>query len=288
MATRKVPVTSVTPASKVMATSKAQQSRTRNLVMGIAAATPVGRAAKAAGTAAKAVSSTRKSNTLAKKYDNALKAASGTKSPRPYRDVVESVKVKPAAKPVGNPPNPSKSTEEMISSVSRGGIGRGSLGKAKTARKFSTPAGRGKMDARQPSRTPDPDARSVGPLSYRQIKINTDPTKPKGIFGPLKNKAAAANTPANRAKAQANTRGLKAANKPLSKGNKKLVTQIKQQTGYIAMDRRPTPPTVAAALKKGPKGSFITEAKKIAMQEARSEGPAKKISSAQKALNKKK
>jgi len=149
MAARKVPVTSVTPASKVKATSKAQQSRTRNLVMGIAAATPVGRAAKVAGTAAKAASGARKTSTVA----------------------------------------------------------------------------------------------------------------------------------------QANARGLKAANKPLSKGNKKLVTQIKQQTGYIAMDRRPTPPTVAAALKNGPKGSFITEAKKIAMQEARSEGPAKKISSAQKMLN---
>ena len=65
--------------------------------------------------------------------------------------------------------------------------------------------------------------------------------------------------------AKANARGLKAANKPLSKGNKKLVTQVKQQTGYIAMDRRPTPPTVAAALKKGSMGSFIAEAKKIAM-----------------------
>ena len=85
--------------------------------------------------------------------------------------------------------------------------------------------------------------------------------------------------------AKANARGLKAANKPLSKGNKKLVTQVKQQTGYIAMDRRPTPPTVAAALKKGPKESFIAEAKKIAMQEVRSMGPAKKISPAQKMLN---
>lgn len=48
MATRKVPVTSVTPASKVKATSNAQQSRTRNLVMGIATATPVGRLATGA------------------------------------------------------------------------------------------------------------------------------------------------------------------------------------------------------------------------------------------------
>jgi len=161
MAARKVPVTSVTPASKVKATSKAQQSRTRNLVMGIAAATPVGRAAKAGATVAKAVSSTSKAKKVVK----------------PLTEPKSAVKTKPAAKQVGNPPNPSKSTEEMISSVSRGGIGRGSLGKAKTARKFSTSAGRGKVDTRQPSRTPDPDARSVGPLSYRQIKINTDPTK---------------------------------------------------------------------------------------------------------------
>ena len=50
---KKVPVTSVTPASKVKETSKAQQSRTRNLVMGIAAATPVGRVVKTANTASK-------------------------------------------------------------------------------------------------------------------------------------------------------------------------------------------------------------------------------------------
>ena len=91
-----------------------------------------------------------------------------------------------------------------------------------------------------------------------------------------------------KAEAKADARGLKAANKPLSKGNRKRVENIGGKINFIAMDRRPTPPTVAAALKKGPKGSFITEAKKIAMQEARSEGPAKKISSAQKALNKKK
>ena len=51
---KKVSVTSVTPASKVKATSKEQQARTRNLVMGIATATPAGRAAKVAVTAAKA------------------------------------------------------------------------------------------------------------------------------------------------------------------------------------------------------------------------------------------
>ena len=98
------------------------------------------------------------------------------------------------------------------------------------------------------------------------------------------------NMGATKSEVKANARGLKAANKPLSKGNQKLVTQIKQQTGYIAMDRRPTPPTVKAAMRgkvpDGMRGAFAA-AKKIAMQEARSEGPAKKISAAQKALNQK-
>ena len=174
MATRKVPVTSVTPASKVKATSNAQQSRTRNLVMGIATATPVGRAAKAAGTAAKAISSTRKSSTLAKKYDNALKAASGTKSPRPYRDVVESVKVKPAAKQVGNKANSTKADEQMISSISRGGAG-GPLGKAKTKRVFNSSVNKGKPDARTPARTPEQGKRSA--FTYNTVKINSAPKK---------------------------------------------------------------------------------------------------------------
>jgi hypothetical protein len=89
---------------------------------------------------------------------------------------------------------------------------------------------------------------------------------------------------------KSNARGLKAANKPLSKGNAKRSLQIKQQAGYIAYDRRPTPPSVKAAMGgKKPDGmrGAMAAAKKIAMQEARSEGPAKKISPAQKALNKK-
>jgi hypothetical protein len=62
---KKVPVTSVTPASKVKATSKAQQSRTRALVIGIATATPIGRAAATAvktAKAAKAASIAQKKN----------------------------------------------------------------------------------------------------------------------------------------------------------------------------------------------------------------------------------
>ena len=73
---KKVPVTSVTPASKVKATSKAQQARTRGLVMGIATATPAGRVAKTAVTAAKAA--------------KVAKAAKATKSSRQAGDYVVS------------------------------------------------------------------------------------------------------------------------------------------------------------------------------------------------------
>jgi hypothetical protein len=52
----------------------------------------------------------------------------------------------------------------------------------------------------------------------KPIKINTDPTKPKGVFGPLKKKIAA-KSPEGRANVRANARGLKAANKPVSKKN---------------------------------------------------------------------
>jgi hypothetical protein len=48
---KKVPVTSVTPKSKVTAVSKTQQARTRKLVGAIASVTPVGRAAGAASKA---------------------------------------------------------------------------------------------------------------------------------------------------------------------------------------------------------------------------------------------
>ena len=69
---KKVSVTSVTPASKVKATSKAQQARTRGLVMGIATATPAGRVAK---TAATAVKSAAKVSSAARANTRALKAA---------------------------------------------------------------------------------------------------------------------------------------------------------------------------------------------------------------------
>jgi hypothetical protein len=80
-----------------------------------------------------------------------------------------SVVKKPARKPVGNPPNMTKALEEQLSSASRGGVGRGTLGKAKTARKFTGSAGRPKQDARIPARTPDEPA-------SRTIRINSAKT----------------------------------------------------------------------------------------------------------------
>lgn len=70
----------------------------------------------------------------------------GAKSVNPtYRNVGPSVKIKPPAKTVGNPPNDAKSWESVISSISRGGVGR-TVGKAKDARVASSkkPTGQSK------------------------------------------------------------------------------------------------------------------------------------------------
>jgi hypothetical protein len=102
--------------------------------------------------------------------------------------------------------------------------------------------------------------------------------------------------------ARANARGLKAANKPLSKGNKKLLKDIGQMANYIAMDRRPTPPSIKKIYEtnknfgpfKAPEQvregmrAVYAEARKLAKQEKlKNSMVPKKISPAQKALNKK-
>ena len=126
-----------------------------------------------------------------------------------------SVKVKPARKPVGNPVNQEKSIESMISSASRGGLKTGgTLGK-----------GRDHRVANSKQLKWEPNSRKVldeiaAMKKTKTVKINKNSTKPKGVFGPLKKKLAEADTPANRAKAVNNTRGLKAANKPVSKNNR--------------------------------------------------------------------
>jgi hypothetical protein len=109
------------------------------------------------------------------------------------------------------------------------------------------------------------------------------------------------NTGVSKAEAKANARGLKAANKPLSKGNKKLNEDIGKMANYIAMDRRPTPPSIKKIyetnknfgpfkapeqVREGMK-SVYAEARKLAKQEKVKNSMPKKISPAQKALNKK-
>ena len=214
MAARKVPVTSVTPASKVKATSKAQQSRTRNLVMGIAAATPVGRVVKTASTASK----------MAKTVDARRKFDAANERRILNNQGKKSVKVLP------------RSTAPKTD-LSNRGVKPTRVERSERAADLSFKKAEGRYEGeyltrmtglRGPKGITSQSTRGQGTRSLRKedaikkeakpvIKINTDPTKPKGIFGPLKNKAAAADTPANRAKAQANTRGLKAANKSLKR-----------------------------------------------------------------------
>jgi hypothetical protein len=92
---KKVQVTSVTPAIKVKATSKAQQASTRKMVGAIAAATPVGKVAKAVGTAAKAAS---KVNSATRANARGLKAAkkptnqTGSKADRADRQAFQGQK----------------------------------------------------------------------------------------------------------------------------------------------------------------------------------------------------
>lgn len=100
--------------------------------------------------------------------------------------------------------------------------------------------------------------------------------------------------------AKGNARGLRAAQGPLSKGNRELVNQVKGQANYNVMDRRPTPPSIDKILKtnknlgpfKAPEQvkegmkALYSEGKKIAMDEMRRNSAPKKISPAQKALNK--
>jgi hypothetical protein len=155
------------------------------------------------------------------------------------KTVTKNVKVKPARKPVGNPPNESRALEEMISSVSRGAIRQGgSQGKTKTTRVFNSSANKRKPDVRTPARTPEQGNRSA--FKYDTIKINTDPTKPKGVFGPLKKKLETANTSANRAKAKTNARGLKAANKKTNKVGSKADKEIRSRTKSVVLSKEET------------------------------------------------
>jgi hypothetical protein len=82
----------------------------------------------AAGIAARAVA-----KKLASRAAGGI-TGTGAKSVNPvYKNIGSNVKVKPAAKPIGNPLNEAKAMESMLSSASRGGIGK-QLGKGKDFR----------------------------------------------------------------------------------------------------------------------------------------------------------
>jgi hypothetical protein len=135
MAAKKtVPVTSVTPKAKVTATSKAQQARTRNLVMGIASVTPVGRIAKTIKTEATMAKAGFNAAAKTSVRKQVARDAFAKKNPGKLMEPKSAVKVKPAAKQVGNPRNDVKARENYYSSISRGGAGAGPAGKAKDTR----------------------------------------------------------------------------------------------------------------------------------------------------------
>jgi hypothetical protein len=74
---------------------------------------------------------------------NAVKSAATKKlvketaKRKPLATPKSGVKVKSAAKQVGNPPNNTKAWESVLSSASRGGVGR-TMGKNKDARVFNS------------------------------------------------------------------------------------------------------------------------------------------------------
>jgi len=95
--------------------------------------TPAGRVARGAATVAKAA---KAEGIMAKAGWNTAAKANYRAQVKRETDAIakNSVKVKPAKKTVGNPPNMTKANEGMYSSASRGGVGKGPLGKAKDAR----------------------------------------------------------------------------------------------------------------------------------------------------------
>jgi len=97
-----------------------------------------------------------------------VKAATKSKAPANKLATPKSgVRVKPAAKPVGNPPNDTKMWENYIGSVSRGGAGRGSAGKAKDARVATSKIAKKTVpSAKEPARIPEIPARAT-------VKINS-------------------------------------------------------------------------------------------------------------------
>jgi hypothetical protein len=111
-----------------------------------------------------------------------------------------SVKTKPAAKQVGNPPNNTKAWEDYIGSVSRGAPGRGPAGKAKATRVANSKTAKNTVpSAKEPARIPEVPARgtvrinSAKTRSGKVVNLKNAPTSVEKVTGRL-----AASVPARR------------------------------------------------------------------------------------------
>ena len=188
---KKVSVTSVTPASKVKATSKAQQARTRNLVMGIATATPAGRAVKAAATAVKAGSAAKRTKIMvdaAKKIETNKVAKTIAKKPE------SSVKVVSARGSSYNKVANQKETDRLLRNPMPKSTPKSGRGSARPDSEVAKIKVSKNVTARVPAKSNYEFAKDMSRFGKIQ-KQNAGPLKP------------------TKAEAKANARGLKAANK---------------------------------------------------------------------------
>lgn len=201
MATKKktVPVTSVTPASKVKAVSKAQQARTRNLVMGIASATPVGRVARGAATVAKAASNARKAGTVVSKLAEPKSAVRIKYNKQAMENAIKSSQSK-MKRPDMSPSRPANSALPRPNLVKID-----SSIKAKTADQARANA-RGLRAANKPtkaSKTFIGNNNKISPRVRRDIIVNeTSPARPNrergGSLNTLRKQGKTSPTPARK------------------------------------------------------------------------------------------
>ena len=121
----------------------------------------------AAIAAAKLVARKMAKDTAKKSVKKAIKTA---KKSKPLAEPKSAVRVKPAAKQIGNPYNYTKSWEQVLSSVSRGGVGS-TTGKARDARVLMSSKA---VSSKKPSR---PVVSPSNPDFRPRVKINSAPKK---------------------------------------------------------------------------------------------------------------
>lgn len=192
---KKVPVTSVTPASKVKATSKAQQARTRNLVMGIATATPAGKAVKAVASTGKAIRKIKAAEMVKQNKKTVEKVARMQEKTKAEKIAKNSVKVKPARGSSYNKVANQKEVERLARTArSKTASSKELRGTAKQDYEVAKIKVSNNVTARVPA------------------KSNYEFAKDMSRFGKIDKENAGPLQP-TKAEAKANTRGLKAANK---------------------------------------------------------------------------